>query len=56
MIMELFNCLSIYNEHDETVMCHCGIPKCKKCELHYFWKSNNRNNYPCSDDFKQRGY
>lgn len=39
-----FNCLSIYMSHDDTVICDvCNIDMCKKCNLHYFWASNNRD-------------
>lgn len=37
-----FNCTSIYMAHDDKITCPiCGIKMCKKCNLHYFWESNN---------------
>ena len=39
-----FNCTSIYMEHDDKIDCPiCPMKMCKKCHLHYFWESNNKD-------------
>lgn len=43
-----FDCLSIYNDHDGRVVCHCGIPRCPKCGKHFFWESNKMKLEYCS--------